>query len=110
MWGAAADDVYAVVGFLGLGYGNYVLHFDGVAWSPIDIGGNYVDTSVWGSRTDNVFVAAFDPDMDSCGDDWRVLATGGVDEETSFRAVGGTGPDDIWLAGDDGLLLHYPCE
>jgi hypothetical protein len=173
LWGSGPSDVYAV------GYrpvseeceeiacGSALLHYDGAAWSEVDIGFSAGLTRVWGSRADNVFAAGsgtmlrFDgmswtpdeiPDMYCDGDDvtqpvvedlwgderesatelfavtswlypgsysgnylhydganWERL-TATDDPNTYFRAVGGTGPDDIWLAGENGLLLHYPCE
>jgi hypothetical protein len=159
LWGSGPGDVYAVTyryeGDYEAGppYGSSLLHYDGAAWSEVDIGSEGDLTGVWGSRADNVFVAGDGVVMRFDGSAWssepfpgdhetnllhslwgfesggrtelyaisdagplhydgsawkRISVTD--DPNATFRAVGGTGPDDVWLAGDDGLLLHYPCE
>jgi len=108
-----------------------MLHFDGAAWSAEPIAaaecpGGYNGTNVtslWGfeSGGSTELYATTVPcsNFDTWGYDGTYLHFDGSswelvqatdDTETEFLAVGGTGPDDVWLAGYDGLLLHYPCE
>lgn len=61
IWGAAADDLWAVGGQVGNENGGGVLwHYDGVAWSPIDLGSLFpagVPTlfKIWGRSADDIY-------------------------------------------------------
>ncbi len=78
IWGAAADDVFAVGA---RGDAGVVLHFDGLAWTFAVLGVPLVDID---------------------GSGWSVEpALFGV---TSLSAIAGTGPQDVFAVGDRALF------
>lgn len=84
------------------------------AWSTIysgkDLGGTAL--SVWGSSPKDVYVvggplgnSGFEAAaMHFDGTSWEKLAPGGAD---SFWWVAGTGPKDVWMAGEHGRITHW---
>ena len=117
VWGAAADDVWAVGGpSLTAADGvvlesDVMLHFDGLSWERVDLEGARPGGSlfkVWGSSASDVYavgsggmILRFD------GEGW---ATETVLEPTSASlfTVAGRGPEDVWAVGGGGkaVLLH----
>jgi hypothetical protein len=127
VWGSRADNVF-------IGGRGTMLHFDGAEWSAevvhemscsiSDEEGGYSYPNVedlWGFEQDGVTELFVVPSWlcpGGCedgqylhydGSSWDAIAVTGHGG-AGITAVGGTGPNDIWLAGEDGLLLHYPCE
>jgi hypothetical protein len=98
-WCIAPDDVYAV------GDQSTVLHYDGKLWSGVPLPPSTASfAGVWASSAKDVFVV---------GDQGTVLRYDGVawsqqlsGTDLPLRAVSGTGPKDVFAAGD-GVTLHY---
>lgn len=107
IWGAAADDIWAV------GDSATILHFDGGAWSggapaglaPTDLYGVYgvSPTNVWAVGTNSGL-------MQYDGNGWKVSPQSGSVPSGSpqtLRAVWGSGPNDYWAVGNSGVILRY---
>jgi photosystem II stability/assembly factor-like uncharacterized protein len=99
VWGASAADVW-VVGDAGV-----LLHGDGRAWArtplPVGVAGVTL-TAVWGTSARDVYAAGgggvilhYD------GKVWAQQKTGTAG---TLRALGGSGPYDVWAVGDE--ILH----
>lgn len=113
LWGAAPDDLWAAAGAGGL------LHYDGVAWERVDV--DVADTghvrAVHGFSADDVWVAADSGVLRFHGGQWSSVPIVpdypsdhplyGTDEPASVLALGGTGPDDLWAVGVEGLMAHF---
>ena len=56
-------------------------------------------TDVW--ATGYGFVAHFD------GFEWTPQTLTGIEFSREFRRVRGSGPNDVWIAGDEGKVLRY---
>jgi hypothetical protein len=114
IWGSSPADVYAV-GRDG------VHHFDGTQWREVALGVTFLPglsvqtTAVWGSSSTDVFVVGNTDggsDVESRGLVLHYDGTGwssmSIDALASpLQAVWGSGPSDVWAAGDRGMLLHY---
>ena len=101
VWGAAANDVWAV------GPEGVVLYWDGLAWSPVASGVDADLSEVWGSSPNDVWVIGY-------GDDGGVIlhgdASGLVVQSTvpeGLHAIWGSGPSDVWIVGEAGTILHW---
>lgn len=99
VWCVAPNDAYAV------GENSTILHYDGADWKAVAL-----PTSpgwlngVWAASADEVFVVGENGAvLRGAGDQWEGLDTG---TDARLRAVWGTGPSDVFAAGD-GVLLHY---
>lgn len=99
-WGAATDDIWAVGGD-GFNKDPVLCHFDGAAWSAVELPEPSVEThalfKVWGSGPDNVFavgdggwIVHYD------GTVWSEQASG---TESDLISLWGSGPDDIVAVG-----------
>ena len=64
VWGSSGSDVYVV------GNEGRILHYDGIAWSPMESGTTNNLSAVWGNAADAVFVV---------GDDGMILRYDGAD-------------------------------
>ncbi len=114
VWGTGPQDVWAVGG-----RGN-IAHYDGKTWSQVDTGfpgqklGHFV--SVWGTGKEDVYVAGILPDtraknadvyhnlLHYDGSRWQTVDT---QINGLLRWIWGTGPDDIWITGDEGVMTHF---
>jgi hypothetical protein len=110
VWGAAANDVWAVGGQPG-GVSATVLHWDGSAWSKVDPGLTFTGAyfKVWGASANCVYlvgesatIARFD------GMKWSPMQSGAPANQT-LLTVTGRACDDAWVVGGfgDGIALHY---
>jgi len=101
VWALAPNDVWAV-GSKGL-----LLHWDGASFSsfPSPVTSNYM--AVWGSSPTSVWagtqsgtsggeIVKFD------GGTWTTARS-----PFSVSAIHGTGPDDMWIGGAGGSILHW---
>ena len=98
VWGS--DDHVVAVGDEGA-----IVAFDGTRWlshpapSPLHLHG------VWGRRADQVYaVGDFASVIEFDGTRWREIHRLGVD--VSAVAVAGFGPHDLFVVGDEGLILR----
>lgn len=106
VWGSGPDDVFAVGG----GERGTVFHYDGQAWSKMDV--PEVPLLVWvhGFGPDDVLaVGVGGGAVHYDGSAWSVLDTGTTED---LWGVFGFAPDDVWVVGgdtDEGdpVLLHY---
>jgi hypothetical protein len=110
VWGPAPDDLYVVGGTPDQGA---IMHFDGAAWSPLDLGGLDVPLLHW--------VHGFGPDdITVVGRSGTVIHWDGAAwsrQETPVQedlwGVWGASPDDLWAVGGAGrragqqTILHY---
>jgi hypothetical protein len=97
VWGSGPTDVWVV--------GGDVAHFDGLMWTHVTVGQAGYFFSVWGSGPSDVWavsqtgtqrngsIAHFD------GSTWTVQPT------DDYGAVGGSGPADVYIAGN--FVRHY---
>ncbi len=91
IWGAAADDIFAV------GYGGAIVHWDGATWSPMVSGTTEFLRDVWGTAADDVYaVGASGTFLHFDGAAWSAIDLG---TPYSFRAVHGAAPDEVWAVG-----------
>lgn len=111
IWGSSPHDVFAV------GLGGSVLHYDGITWQAMDSGTDADLAGVWGSGSDDIFAVsstyASQPiDIQYVihynGRDWKhaftsSLATG----RFTLGRIWGSGPYDVFVAGREGVILHY---
>lgn len=107
VWGAAADDVWAV------GAQGTILHFDGVTWSSVPSGTTSHLHAVWGSGPDDVWAVGgetfwtFEDEGTGVILHWdgRVW-TSTMPGTRGLRAVWGTAANDVWAVGY-GTILHF---
>lgn len=104
VWGTSRTDVHVA------GSGGHILHFDGERWSSQELDQSYAIQDMWGSSESHVF--AVGNDMSGNG---RILFFDGRSwtalEETwerGFLAIGGTGPDNVYVSWDGASsFLHF---
>ena len=101
LWSLWGDDGR----FFAVGDEGAIVSFDGAQWlahaapSPLHLHG------VWGRRADQVYaVGDFGSVLEFDGSRWREIHRLGVD--VSAVAVAGFGPHDLFVVGDEGLILR----
>jgi hypothetical protein len=104
VWGAAANDVWAV------GDGGTLLHWDGSAWSlatwpsteviPFNVMG------VWGTAADDVWAVG---GVGGVVLHWNGAAWSFVSTKTSWslHALWGSAANDVWAVGYFGTIVHW---
>lgn len=113
--GTSASDVY-----FGGTFG-YLSHYNGTAWSrvttlPASVSANGNFVAVWASGPNDVYLIDKDNNATPAnghvvrfnGGVWSVLPLPGSVVNPALQDVFGTGPNDVWVVGDNGLILHYP--
>jgi hypothetical protein len=99
VWGSASDDVYVV------GYRGRILHFDGTAWSPVQVPTKADLYGVWGRSADDVFVVgASGTVLHYDGTRWSRRQTG---RDRGLTEIWGSSGSDVYAAESGGALLHY---
>lgn len=93
VWGLSSTDVYAAAS-------NGVLHYDGVAWSPVPGLPECPHFSVWGSAPDDLFVANVCGIEHYDGATWTHMDPGG-----SVTELWGFGPENV-LANTDQYIFR----
>lgn len=129
VWGAGPDDVWAVGetrDSRGGATGSVIVHWDGVAWTPVPAGAEPTAglQGVWGSGPKDVWAVGYknasEPGQTSAailhwdGAAWAPYP-GAVPTPkggNSLTAVWGSGPKDVWAVGHqnfilDGWALHW---
>lgn len=110
VWGAAADDIYAVGGSLtNSELPVAIAHFDGQQWLPIPTDGLPGETlfKVWGLAANDIWaVGANGTALHFDGAEWTATVT---DASARLTAVWGTGPDDVYAVGGlgTGVVLRW---
>lgn len=103
LWGASADEVFAV-GFFGT-----LMRFTGGAWTTDVSPTEEILWDVWGSSATNVFAVG---DAGTIvrwdGAAWDTMASGvaGCGCEALY-GVWGSGPDEVWAVGDGGIVTRF---
>jgi hypothetical protein len=103
VWGAAADDVWAVGG------AGTIVHFDGRSWRRQGRVTESDLTGVHGRAADDVWTVGDDCVLHWDGQVWEVALS---QVEESLMGVWQRGSDDVWMVGltwdtDRGLLRHW---
>jgi hypothetical protein len=109
VWGAAADDVWAV------GASGVAVHWDGRAWTSVSTGIDGTLRALWGSGASDLWAAGWD-DADAAlvlhwdGRAWTRDAS--VTDNYPIRGLWGASGADVWAVGgaiDAGsdLVLHW---
>jgi hypothetical protein len=108
VWGAAPDDVWAVGGDpQGSGLEDVVLHFDGSAWSAVNVPERrgVALLKVWGTATDDVWLCG------QLGTLWRWSGASFEAHHLATRAnvttVAGRARDDVWAVGGPPFALFH---
>ncbi len=112
IWGTASNHVVAVGGTpMPMPGKGLVLRFDGRTWSRMEIPDSPFLAGVWGASRDhavavgvNLAILRFD------GKAWAPMAADAPlapGKPNFLTRTWGSGPDDIYAAGFDGVVLHY---
>ena len=100
VWALAPDDVWAV------GSAGLLLHWDGGSFTPYPspVTGNY--NAVWGSSSNSVWaVTQSGATVRYDGSSWSTVNTGW--SMPAGYSITGTGPNDVYIGGASGSLLHW---
>ncbi len=110
VWGSASNNVYAV----GYSYATYtamVLHYNGMAWSKMNIPLLFDDLhAIWGSDPNHIFAVGEEGViLYYNGHSWQEID---ASTEAYLYDVWGSGPNDVYAAGYlysdyKGVVLHY---
>ncbi len=100
VWGSSPSDVF-VVGYDPWGQGSIILHYDGISWSPMNIG---TSKRLSGSPSDVFAVGGNGTILHYDGISWSPMNIG-----TSKRLsdVWGNSSSDVFAVGGNGTILHY---
>ncbi|MGE0867283.1 MAG: hypothetical protein AB7P03_01885 [Kofleriaceae bacterium] len=100
VWGPSVDDLWAV------GQGGTILRYDGSAWSAVtgvkSVSDDTDVEAVWGSGANDVWLAGPTMVWNWNGSTWATKGFGGI-----LFSISGTGPDDVWVTGENSYLNHY---
>ena len=100
IWGSGPRDLYALSTF-------DLSHYDGIAWSEVDLGagGGGGDGQIWGTSATDVWVMPGSEHLSHYdGTAWTAVD---LDLVGDLAAVWGPAPDDLWAAGSAGAIAHY---
>lgn len=105
VWGSGTDDVFAV------GDNGTIIHFDGNAWQLMVSPTTHALTRVWGANADHVFAVGengesiyYNRNDGGSGDYWVSLPFA---DSQNIHGIWGTGPDEVTIVGDAGLMARY---
>jgi cysteine-rich repeat protein len=100
LWASSANDVFATAT-------GAVFHFNGSSWSlmtlPPSVAGTLELYAVWGSGPADVY-AAGEVLIHYDGTSWSTLSLG---VPAFLTAIDGTGPNDVWVVAEGGLVFHF---
>jgi hypothetical protein len=101
LWVAGPNDAYVSA------YANLVLHWDGSgSWKRDIMPSGTVFEAVWGSSPTDVYAVGGAGVYHSAGDDVWTLQPVRENTVSGLGALTGTGPSDLWLAGDYGEIFR----
>jgi len=99
VWGAAADDVYAV------GKDGTILHYNGTNWSTQASGTTGDLNGIWGDAADDIYaVGNGGKILHYDGTNWTSKGSGTSNDLYSIWGVDG---DDVFAVGASGAVTHY---
>ena len=106
VWGTSRSNVWVV------GNGD-IFHYDGMSWTSIP---NPVAQgtlrAIWGSASTDVWAVGYDTAQTRGlvlrynGSSWAPTGSPSIFDNQSFTAINGSGPRDIWLAGNE-KVFHF---
>jgi len=96
VWAASSSDVWAV------GVNATVLRFNGTAWSAVTGAATSDVDAVWGSSSTDVWFAGSGTVHHWNGTSFTAFSFGGT-----LLSVGGSGPNDVWVTGENTNLHHF---
>jgi hypothetical protein len=96
VWAMSSSNVWAA------GSSGIILHFDGTAWSIVPSGTTSDIDAVWGSSATDVWFAGSGQVLHWAGLPVTLTPFGG-----SVLSISGTGPMDVWIAGETMQLGHF---
>ena len=113
VWGSSSTDIFAVgpVNYSVWGYPTVycsgwdnestILHYNGSAWSDMDVDASACLYSVWGTSTDDVFAVGTNGTiLHYNGTSWSAMASGTT---RHLEAVWGTSPTNVYAVGAPNL-------
>jgi hypothetical protein len=100
IWGSSENDIYAGGYPNGGGFSGRLYHYDGVAWSPVQMSSHPI-TNIWGTSATNVYIAGFSGVMHYNGNVWQLVRTG------FFFGIWGLGTNNVYAVGSSGKIDHY---
>ncbi|WP_437937608.1 hypothetical protein [Sorangium sp. So ce341] len=111
LWGSGTDDVWAV------GQAGVILRWQGAEWTVVEVAdptfcgpalcrGNL--EAVWGDGTGTVYAVGASHDLKPVISRWdgAAFTHRELDASGTLRAIWGSSPTDVWVAGAFGLLFH----
>ena len=120
VWGSSASDVWAVAENGGILGAAATLHFDGRAWSSVDLGEQAMLLGVWGSGPSDVLAVGIIGNgaiLNWGGTSWAQAWYGANSTTYAWQelfGVWGSGPSDVWAVGwgetateKGGSALHF---
>ena len=97
VWGSGPNDVYIV------GDNGWITHFDGSAWTRVQLPWNSWLRGVWGSSASDVWVTGDGEICRNQGSGW-VQVQGGLN---GAIYVWGSGPNNVFFVGGGGAIYHF---
>ena len=102
----ARDDVWAV------GEHGTILHFDGIAWRPVASPTTFDLRGLWAASARDLWAVGSDGNrpviLRGDGTTWRTVVMPALEYPApAYDGVWGSGPDDVWIVGHGGQILHW---
>jgi hypothetical protein len=97
IWGMGTSDVWASGGFFFNDVDGILLHFDGTAWSEVQVpGGLPMMHAIWGTSSDDVYVGGRKRWIHWDGSAWSNLE---LPEAMEIYDLWGSDTNDVWASG-----------
>jgi hypothetical protein len=104
IWGLSENDIYTVGADMS-SLDNVVLHYDGTSWNHLPTDQNR-KVGVWGTPPDNLYFVG-DGVYHYDGENYHLIDWPAGIPHIFSRAVRGNMPNNIFVAGDFGMVLHF---
>ncbi len=101
VWAFAADDVWAVGG------GGLALNFDGTDWQTVATPTNATLTDLFALAANDMWAVADTEVLHWDGNAWTVIYDTSTDGLDGLTSVWASSADDIYVVGDDAIVMHY---
>jgi hypothetical protein len=99
IWGVSETDI-----FIG-GNSGILAYYDGNNWLDFTSPENVYINDIWGTSLDNVFALDYRTILRFDGKEW--IKTGIDTNDKSLFGIWGSSETDIFVVGEDGIILHY---